>query len=111
MKIGYKNNKLKKNCSSLKDASKAWGKQIGAKVVQRLAELAAFSNLEEVPPVPPFRRHKLTGKRKDEWAVGLTGKDRLTFLPEKPFDLNSDKSIILSTVKAIIITDVGDYHG
>ena len=106
MKIGYTNNKIKKNCDL---ARKKWGTQLGGKVLQRLAELAAFNTLADVPHQPPQRCHQYEGNAY-RFSVDLTANFRLIFMPAEPFEVKEGIGIVKESVKAIIILSVEDPH-
>lgn len=71
----------------------------------RLTELKSVACLEDVPIVPPPRRHKLSNDLDDKWAVDLNGKMRLVFEPYGDYDINN-----LTTINAIKIIDIMNYH-
>ena len=106
MKIGYINKRMGKDCGL---ARKAWGDKIGGKVLLRLAELAAFENLSQVPHVPPQRCHMLEDDNL-KFAVDLTRNYRLTFYPAEPYEIKEGVGLVKESVKAIIIEKVDDYH-
>ena len=65
--------------------------------------LEVGSNLEEVPNVPPTRRHKLSGNYRGCWALDLDKSHRLIL--EAPSDAESAKD-----VEEVTILEVVDYH-
>ena len=71
MEITFRNKKLKKSCSVKNEATKAHGKKLAKKLMQRLMELRAFENLLQVSHKPPFRRHALSGNLNGIYAVDL----------------------------------------
>ena len=106
MKIGYINKKFEKKCSK---AQLTWGERIGEKVLLRLAELAAFENLSQVPNTPPQRCHLYKDKT-IKFAVDLTQNYRLIFSPAGDYEVKEGIGLIRESVKAITIEDVEDYH-
>ena len=79
---------------------------------RRLRALSQASNLADVPTDPPERRHQLTGDRKGQLAVMLTGNWRLIFEPDHdPVPLKDDGGLDLEQVTAIKFIEIVDYHG
>jgi len=111
MYIGYKNSKLKKICTEIKSTRKALPNNVKPeRLYQRLRDLAAFDNLSDIPTTPPFRLHKLEGKRKEEWTVDLQGLQRIHFILVGDFETDANKNQIPKTVTEIEIVDIGDFH-
>lgn len=106
MKIGFINKRLEKDCVH---AKKVWGQQIGEKILLRLAELAAFEHLAQVPHTPPQRCHMLEGKGL-KFAVDLTRNYRLIFSPAEPYEEKAGVGLARESVKAIVVVGVEDYH-
>ena len=106
MKIGYINKKFEKQCSL---AKRTWGERIGGKVLQRLAELAAFENLSQVPYTPPQRCH-LYRDSTLKYAVDLTQNYRLIFSPAGKYEIKEGVGLVRESVKAVTIEHVEDYH-
>lgn len=65
-----------------KELLKKYGSEVAKKLPQRIVQLEAFCNLNDVPITKPFRRHKLEGDKKDYFAINITDKYRLIFRPE-----------------------------
>jgi len=106
MNIGYRSNKLEKQCVS---AARAWGDKIGKKVLLRLAELSAYETLKDVPVTPPQRCH-MVDKDNLTFAVDLTRNYRLIFYPSQPYDYEEGLGLIKTSVKSVIVDSVEDYH-
>lgn len=83
------------------------------KLQQRLAELSAASNLEQISHLPPPRLHMLSGDRSGQFAVDLKQPERLVFIPNNdPILYKSDGGIDRAKITDIKILEVGvDYHG
>jgi proteic killer suppression protein len=103
MEINYKNNKLEKQCTKLSKAQKELGKPIALKLFQRINELKASSTLKDVEKIRSARLHELSGKRKGQYAVNLTGNYRLIFVAD-------DSNIKLEKIKIVKIEEIVDYH-
>lgn len=108
MIVEYKTNKLKKQCENPKEAQKAYGKNIGNKLTQRVNELLAATTLVDIKYVKPARLHRLKGDRSDEYVVDLVHPFRLVFKP-----IVDDNSSInkLECINIVKIEEVEDYHG
>lgn len=78
---------------------------LAKKISIRKTELIAVDCLEDIPTVPPPRRHKLYNNLEEKWAVDLDGKTRLVFEPYGSYDIND-----LTSITAIKIIDVMNYH-
>ena len=64
-----------------------------------------------VPTNPPERRHQLSGRRKEQFAVDLDRARRLVFKPaHDPIPYSDDGGIDLGRVTAITILEVVNYH-
>ena len=44
-----------------------------------LTALIAADNLDDLPALPGWRLHPLTGDRRGTWSISITGNWRLTF--------------------------------
>ena len=111
MQITFRTGKLQKACSQSKEAVKQYGPQSGAKLEQRMMELAAASCLDEVSRLSPARCHELKGARKGQLSVDLQHPYRLLFIPaDDPPALKGDGGIDWHAVKEIEIIDIEDTH-
>jgi len=110
MDISFTSDKLRRQFSDEKSLKRAYGDR--AKRLQlRLDLLRSVTCLNDVVPVPPPRRHELTGERRGHFAVDVTGNWRLIFRPNhKPIPVASDGSSDLKAITAIVIVAVEDYH-
>ena len=82
MKLTYKSKKLEDLCENPKfnnSLIKKYGIEVAKKLPQRIKELKAFNSLNDIPTFPPFRRHKLTGNRNNQFAITINGQYRLIF--------------------------------
>lgn len=110
MKISYKNNKLEKQFTQPKELIKAFG-QMSRKVNQRLEELKSADNLSIMRSFPAARCHELTGNRKDQLAIDISGNYRVIFEPDHdPYPLKEDGGLNWELVLAIRILEIDDYH-
>ena len=63
-----------------------------------------------VPPLPPNRRHQLSGDRAGQYAVDLPHPYRLIFEPTDTSVQEAGGGINTDAVTAITIIEVTDYH-
>lgn len=109
--IGYASPKLQKACTNPKEARKALPLESADRVIRRLTELAAFNNLGEIPfRAPPLHFHLLGQDAKGVYAIKLHGGDGILFRPSGEFKTLPDGSADLSTVTAVTIEFIGNYH-
>ena len=111
MDIDFKTLKLKKLCSTSENLKRQFDEKISKEIMVRLSFLRAAASLEDVPVIPPFRRHKLHSiKGVHEYAIVLTGGNRIIFRPNHdPIPMNSGE-VDLKKVTSILIAGIGDYH-
>ena len=110
MKIEYRKNKLKKQLSNASECKKAFG--VNAKrVISRLDDIIASPNLALLIQIPAANCHSLSGDRKGEWAVDISGNYRLIFeITHNPIPETEDGSINTLLVTDICILGIVDYH-
>ena len=109
MELTYKTNKLKDLCENPKfnrELVKKYGSEIAKKLPRRIIELKSFNSLADVPVTPPFRRHKLTGDRNDEFAISINNQYRLIFKKVGNNILVED----LKKIKEIEIMEVSKHY-
>lgn len=93
-----------------KEMKKEFG-TMAKKVNQRMMELESSPNLEVMKSIPTANCHKLTGDRKNDFAVDISGNFRLIFRPDHdPVPLKDDRSIDCIKVTKIQIRGTEDYH-
>jgi plasmid maintenance system killer protein len=108
--ISFKSKKLKKNLTDPGEIKKAYG-SMGKRLSQRMDQLQAAPNLATLQSFPALNCHLLTGDRKGEWAVSLSGNYRLIFeIAHHPVPLKPDGSIDSIRVTDICIIETIDYH-
>lgn len=110
MEISYKNRKLEKQLTDPKEMFKSFG-QLARKVNQRLKDLADVDNLAVMRNIPAARCHELTGNRKGELAVDVSGNYRMIFEPNHdPLPMKDDGGLNWEEVTKIRINEIEDYH-
>lgn len=109
MLLTYKSEKLRNLCENPKynqELVKRYGLEVAKKLPQRIKELNSFDSLNDVPSSLPFRRHKLTGDRRGEFAVNITNQYRLIFRQENNNIIIED----LREIKSIEILEVSKHY-
>lgn len=104
MILHYASSKDEKIFQNERLIKKYYGKD-GENIINRLSELRAANNLEEIPPVPPPRRHKLSNNMKNCWGIDYSKNDRIIIEPAGEFDIED-----LKTITEIKIIKLEDYH-
>ncbi|WP_211233848.1 type II toxin-antitoxin system RelE/ParE family toxin [Maridesulfovibrio bastinii] len=90
---------------------KAYGQVKAMKLMQRLNELDAAENLDQISHLPPPRCHELTNNRKGQFSVDLDYPYRLLFIPaDDPVPLLENGGIDKSQVSEIEIIEIEDTH-
>lgn len=110
MEISFANKRLKKTCESQPLLQRAHGDACGRKVQARLADLGAAASLDVMRHLPGACE-ELSGDRRGELSVRLTGGKRLVFEPaNEPLPVRSDGGLDWSRVDAIRVLEIIDYH-
>jgi plasmid maintenance system killer protein len=110
LEIRYKSDKLKNELTNQKEMVRRHGKRGSDRLRQRLYDLSAASNLEEMRNVPG-RCHELTGDRLYQLAMNVDGGKRLIFeVADEPLPLKPDRGLDWSAVTIVQILEVKDYH-
>lgn len=117
MEIIYNKAKLVKECSDLKKATAAYGKNVAEKLITTIKYIENAKNLTDIANYPPFRLHMLEGDRKNQFAIDL-GKKLGFRLILKPLDsLNqefkdfSNLSLVYETTTVVLILEVSNHYG
>ena len=77
MEVRFKTNKLQKQYENSKDAIKAYGVDVAKKYINRVNLLKSAKSFDDLYRIPQLKFHPLTGNRKGEFAISLTGFYRL----------------------------------
>jgi len=89
----------------------AYGPNRARKLMRRLMELSAATNLAQIPKTPPPRCHELTGNLKGKLSVDLEHPWRLLFVPvHNPVPTKKDGGLDWDQVTAVEITAIDDTH-
>ena len=88
MEIQFKTKKLEKQYISSNDAIKAYGMQVAKKYINRINILKSAKSFDDLYTIPQLKFHPLTGDRKGEYAISLTGYYRLIITKDgETFDI------------------------
>lgn len=79
MKTEYKNNQIKRICTNISVAEKSYGIRMAQKIHQRIKEIQAVNDVETMLKYSIGRCHRLSGNRKNQYAVDLVHPYRLVF--------------------------------
>lgn len=110
MEISYKSRKLEKQLTDPREMVKSFG-QLAVKIKMRLKNLTDADNLAIMRTIPAARCHELTGDRKGELAVDVSGNYRLLFEPSHdPIPKKDDGGLNWGEVTKIQINEIEDYH-
>jgi plasmid maintenance system killer protein len=110
LEILFASDKLRDIVNSKNDLKKQYGQAGFKRIAQRLSDLYATANLEEMRQLPG-RCHELKGDRAGQLSVRLHGGFRLIFEPANdPVPLKEDGGLDWSEVTVIRILEIEDYH-
>ena len=110
MNINFKSNRLKKTLANAREIQKEYG-SMAKKVSQRMEQLGSSPNLAVLISISATNCHPLTGNRKGEWAVDISGNYRLIFeIDQDPVPIKDDGSVDTILVTDIRILKTTDYH-
>jgi plasmid maintenance system killer protein len=79
VKVTFRTRKLEKEYREYVRAVKAYGPEVARKYIQRINIIKQVHNIDELMVLPALRCHSLTGDRRGQYSVKLTGFYRLIF--------------------------------
>jgi proteic killer suppression protein len=110
LEIQFLSDKLRDLMNSQKDLQKQYGQAGFKRIGQRLSDLQAAENLEEMRQLPG-KCHELKGDRAGQLSVRLHGGYRLIFEPANdPVPYKDDGGLDWTKVTNIRILEIEDYH-
>lgn len=110
MNVEFKSNKLRKILTNAMEIRKEYG-TMAKKVSQRMDQIYASPDLSVLISISSANCHPLTGDRKAEWAVDISGNYRLIFeINQDPVPQKNDGSVDSILVTDIRILETTDYH-
>ena len=77
MDVEFRSRRLEQRYEHGTDAIRAWGSEVGRRYVERVAALLQAESLEHLYRIRSFDLHPLTGDRRGQYAMRLTGQMRL----------------------------------
>ncbi len=98
MDITYKNKKIQKICTDARTAERTYGREMAAKIHQRIDEISAAVSVEMMIQFHIGRCHPLSQNRRGQYAVDLVHPYRLLF--EKNGDV----------IQVVNVLEIVDYH-
>lgn len=112
MQISFINHKLAKLLSHQKETLRAYGPVNGKKILLRLQQLAAASNLADFDQLPQTRVHELTKNRNEQISVDVKHPYRLLLVPDHAeTPRKPDGGLDWLRITAVKVIDVTDTHG
>lgn len=110
MEISFKSKKLRESLTNPRLLLKTYGER-AKKIKQRMEEIASAPNLEVLGKLPGPDCHELSGDRKGQLAVRISGNFRIIFEPDhNPLPVKDDGGLEWQKVTSIRISEVIDYH-
>ena len=79
MTVKFRTRRLEKCYMTHKYAFRAWGDVVGRRYIQRINIIKAARGMDDLYKMPELKCHALTGDRKGQYAISLTGFHRLIF--------------------------------
>lgn len=77
MELRFKTKKLEKQFTNHSEAIKAYGPLVAKKFIMRINTLKSAKSFDKLYKIPSLKFHPLSGNRKGEYAISLTGYWRL----------------------------------
>ena len=111
MNVSFATDDLLSTCNDDKRAKRAFGADGAKKLRVRLDDLTAAGTLDAMRHLPGHC-HELKGNLAGHLALDLDGGRRLVFRQaHNPLPLKDDSGLDWKRVTAIVVTEIGDYHG
>jgi plasmid maintenance system killer protein len=110
MKIEYKSNKVKKQLATATDIKKYFG-VIAKRLSSRLDDIQSSTTLAILQQIKAADCHALSGNRRGQWSVVVSGNYRLIFeIDHDPIPENVNGSVDAKLITDIKIIEIVDYH-
>ncbi len=111
MIVTFRTKKLAKACNSEAEMLRHFGQQRATKLGNRLLELKAATNLNDISRLPPARCHELTGSRKGQLSLDLGHPYRLIIIPaNEPVPRKADGGLDWGRVTQVEVIEIADTH-
>lgn len=116
MEVKYKTNKIKKLCTEFAYAKKELPKEVAEKLMSHINLIEEATCFSDIMTYPPFKFHKLQGKRKDEYALDI-GRQLGYRIIIEPLDENNkslkrekDINVIKKCTKIVLVVEVTNHY-
>jgi len=111
MEVSFANKKLAKLLNSEKNTLRKFGADNGKRILRRLSQLAAATNLEELTALPQIRLHELTANRDEQLSLDVKHPYRLIIIANhQPIPRKADGGLDRSCITAVTIVEIADTH-
>ena len=97
MEVRFRHRKLQRCYERDIDAFRTWGPDVGRRYVARVTGLIATERVADLYGMSTLDFHPLTGDRRGQYAIRLTGQMRLI--------------ISVESDRVVTVEEVVDYHG
>lgn len=97
MEVRFRSRRLQRCFEDDVEAYRAWGPVVGRRYVARVTALMAAERVSDLYDYCAFGFHSLTGDRRGQHAIRLTGRMRLI--------------VTVESDRAVMLEEVVDYHG
>lgn len=111
MELSFANNKLAKLLNNEKDTVRKFGPDNGKRILTRLSQLAAATNLEELARLPQIRLHELGGDRDEQLSLDVKHPYRLIIVvnhEETP--RKADGGLDWANITSVTVKEIADTH-
>lgn len=109
--IFFTDTEMRRRFTIDQETKRIWGTDRAKQIRKRLDDLSAAPNLEEMKRLPG-KCHELSGDRRGQLSLSVSGNYRLIFEPANdPLPLKPDGGLDWSRVTAVKVIEVEDYHG
>ncbi|WEV37751.1 hypothetical protein [Lactobacillus sp. ESL0677] len=111
MEIIYKNDKVKKQCTSLRQAKKDFSDKVAKKLLGKINFITSAENLASIINYQPFNFHALRGNLEGYYAMDIDGR-RSQYRLIACFDEYSKEQVFTESqiITIIEITEVSKHY-
>ena len=118
MEIIYANNKIKQQCTNIKDAVKLFGgdKQLAVSLLGRINAIEQAEVIKDIIVMPQLHFHNLQGKMKGSFAIDVKGRRDKWRIILCPLNDEGERFVpcyidqIAEIVKIVEITEVSAHY-
>lgn len=111
MEVGFNSSRLAKLCTNPVLRQRRLGDERSKKVLQRLNQMHAASNMLDLMALPQARCHQLSHDRDEQFTLDLDGPYRLAIeVADEPVPRRGDGGIALDQVRRITVIGIVDPH-